>query len=606
MNRILLLILVLSFTFGVFAQGGGQNVDFSQFGVTIEPDKRLIVVLASLEAAGIKTPLTDSGVEFRRQLQTDLAEISPDLRLRMVNFITQYKKRYPNLTDAQIIAPFVSMAYTLTPVPDLDEPIRTADLPGDLLEVLDYSPLLRQFYRQANLGQKLDGYYKKYVAVGDELRPSTSLMVGQLLDYLNTRPQLSYTEKVKTNAQSTKGTKRKLIGTETRERERRFFIVPEILAPAGTINFVNARDDYFAIAPPGTDLSTSEVRRAYLQFVLDPVVLKNAESIFEHRAAIKSLLDERRKSNPNISPDFVLAVSRSLVAAVDARQLEYDRSRFANFQARQKIAELEREDERLKKEGKFDAAQRDALKKEIVAKLNDYNRQLSDETAVYLSDAYESGAVLVFHFAEKLKSLEDSGFDLTESVGNMIAAVDATKEVDRIAQFAEARKRGIAERELRKTLAANQQVTVQNPLTIRLLEIDLQIKSNKFSEARGALEQLLTSDLVAKNPQEKARVYYSLGLVESRSAESAGEDIEERNIHLVAAQEAYSNVIKFKTAETDPAFISLSYVALARIYEFNDQNEYAVKVYEAAINIGDVAGGAFKEAVAARNRLLKP
>ena len=129
-------------------------------------------------------------------------------------------------------------------------------------------------------------------------------MIGQLLDYMHTRPEIIYVEKVKTESQPTKKGRTKLESTERRERERRFFIVPEMLAAKGTINFVNVGDDYFAIVPPSTDLASSEVRRAYLQFVLDPVVLKNAQEIFTHRDAIKTLLDERRANKPEYLARF--------------------------------------------------------------------------------------------------------------------------------------------------------------------------------------------------------------------------------------------------------------------------------------------------------------
>ncbi|MCW5961297.1 MAG: hypothetical protein KIS76_14125 [Pyrinomonadaceae bacterium] len=604
MKRALIFILLLVLSAGVFAQTQPRGLDFTEFGVRIEPDKRVIVVLAALEAAGINTPLTEKGDEFRRKLNADIAGISPALKTRMSTFVAQYKKRNARSTDSEIIAPFVQMAYALDPVPDLTEPSRSTDLPGELLDVLDFAPLVRDFFREVKMSQKIDDYYKEYQKIGDAMRPSTAVMVGTLLDYLNTRPELSYVERVKNTAQAAKGTKRKIEATERRERDRRFFVVPELLAPKGTINFVNVGDDYYAIVPPGTDLSTSEARRAFLQFVLDPVVLDNTEQIFAQRPAIKTLLDARRKINPSISPDFVLAISRSLVAAVDARQVEYERSRIANLQARQAIAAIEVEDEKLKKEGKFVQTERDALKKAVVAKLNEFTRQLSDETAVLLSDAYESGAVLVFHFADKLKGMEDSGFDITESVGNMIASLDAAKETDRIAEFSEARARGIAERERRKLSIADQANVIENPLTKRLLEIETEIKSKNYDVARISLKNLLKTEPVENDPNEKVRVFYSLGRVESLSAEAANNP-EDRNNHLVAAQQAYSNVIKFKTDTTDKALISLAYVALARIYEFSDQSEYAVKVYEAAINVGDIPGGAYAQAVAARERLLK-
>ena len=171
--------LILALAANVFAQNS-QPFDFSAYGVKIEPDKRLIVVLASLEAAGFETPLSEKGSDFRRRLRADLATLDPELVGKMQYFVKQFRSRHAGDSEAELVAPFISMAYTLTPVPDLSEPLRTTDLPGDLLEVLDYSPLVRQFYRSVlrtpdgnlTVGQRIDQYYKEYQEAGDRMRPS--------------------------------------------------------------------------------------------------------------------------------------------------------------------------------------------------------------------------------------------------------------------------------------------------------------------------------------------------------------------------------------------------------------------------------------------------
>ncbi|HEV8158712.1 MAG TPA: hypothetical protein VGP58_06760, partial [Pyrinomonadaceae bacterium] len=418
MRKVLLLALILIFSVSHFAQNAPTGFDLTNYGVKIEPDRRLMVVMASLEAAGLDTPLTAEGEKFRQKLKTDLQGLSPELRQKLVIFVEQYKRRHPKATNAELIAPFVSMAYTLSPAPDFADPARATDLPDDLLEVLDFAPLVREFYR-ASIRAKLDEYVKEYQAAGDNLRPSAVEMVSQLLDYLHTRPELTYIEKIKIQTKDAKG-KKTLEKTETRERTRRFFIVPEMLAPKGTVNFRNIGDNYFAIVPPQTDLSRSEVRRAYLQFIVDPLVLKNGRDISTLRDGIKTLLDERRKENADISPDVFLAVARSLIAAIDARQIEFDKTRIVTAQARRKIDQMKTVDE----------------KKSVSAELAQFKKSLSDETALQLSEAYERGAVLSFYFADQLKGLEDSGFDIAGSLREIILSLDTTKETNRLAQFA--------------------------------------------------------------------------------------------------------------------------------------------------------------------------
>ena len=616
MKRVLFpaLFLVL-LSSAAFAQNSSQVFDLSQYGVKIEPDRRLIVVLASLEAAGLETPLTDKGREFRQKLRTDLATLNPDLQQKMAFFVTQYKKRHDKASEAELVAPFVSMAYTLGPVPDLNEPTRATDLPGDLLEVLDFSPYVRQFYRSpikitdgaeektTTVGARIEEYYKEYQATGDALRPSTIRMVRDLLDYLHTRPQTTYLEQIKTEIQKGKSKNTKLSKTETREHERRFFIVPDLLAQRGTINFRNISDDYYVIVPPGTDLSESEVRRAYLQFVLDPIILKNAKDITTFKDGIKALLDERRKTNADISPDIFLAVSRSLVAATDARQGFYQKFQEATLEAR-----------RAANSGRKPISETTDAQGRKVVKLTDELYLIDgrfamppaeDEMTLKLSEAYERGAVLSFYFADSLKGLEDSQFDIASSLRDIIISLDTKKEENRLAEAADARRRAVAAREERRKQAA---VIVENPLTKKLLEVEPLIQSQKYPQAETAL-----NDILKTNPAE-SRVFYALGRVKTLSA-AAITEAEKRNELIGEAKNFFTKVLEIedqkaknpdsKAEKSDPALVSLTYVALARLYEYYDQNAYAIKIYEKVISMGDMKGGGYQEAVVARERLLK-
>ncbi|MBK7708517.1 MAG: hypothetical protein IPN69_15370 [Acidobacteria bacterium] len=600
MKRVVFVFLLLALSLPVFAQGNPQLFDLSQYGVKIEPDRRLIVVSLALEASGLESPLTEKGSEFRQKMRADIEGLNPELVQRMKFFVDQYRKRHPKASSSELMAPFISMSYTLGPVPDLAEPTRATDLPGDLLEVLDFSPLVRQFYRSVirrgdqsyTVSQKVEEYYKEYQATGDAMRSSTIEMVRGLLDYLHTRPELVYTEQIKTEIQKGKSKTAKLQKTEIRERERRFFIVPDILAQDATINFRNIGDDYYAIVPPGTELDESEVRRAFLQFVLDPIILKNSRDILTFKEGIKSLLDERRKTNPDISPDIVLAVSRSLVAAVDAKQPAYQKFQSETAEARRNV-------------GKKPVSETTDAKGRKVVQLTDElylidgrfeMPRLDDEVALQLSEAYEKGAVLAFYFAQQLKGLEESQFDIAGSLRDMILSLDTTKEGNRLADTADARKRALAYREEQRKTALT---LVENPLTKRLTEIEPLIKAQKYGEAEAELRKLLEA-----NPND-LRIPYNLGRVKSLSA-AAITDIEERNVRILEAKTYFDNILRAaQLQKADPALISLTYVALARLYEYYDQNEYAVKIYEAAIQLGDVKGGAYQEAVAARARLMK-
>jgi hypothetical protein len=582
---------------GLFAGAGvAQNVqpgfDLSNYGVRIEPDKRLILVLVTLEMAQspdagpqklLNTPLSPKGEEFRKQLLQDNAALNDDLRRRISNFVFQYKKRHPNASDAEIVSPFISMAYALSPVPDLADPDRSSDLPAQLLDVLDFAPLVREFYRRSTVNAKLDDYVMIYRAESEGLlRSSSREMVTDLLGYLHTRPQLYYIEKVKTQATKTKG-KATLEKVETRTHERRFHIVPEMLSPDGNVVFLNAGDDYYAILPPDKDLRFSEVRRAYLQFVVDPLALGAVKEMVMLRPWTRSRLDERRKAAGSLSSDVVLAVSRSLAAAIDIRQSQRSKADIATEQARRKLAGLSSDEE----------------KRAVTTELERFKISLADESAIQLAEDYDKGLVLVFFFADKLRDVEDSGFDIAASLKDMIGSFDEAKESARVTDGLAASQKALAVRGSRRENAAGAGVVADNPVTSRLLDIQKAIDVKDYARASAELTAL------SKKYPKEPRVFYNLGRVAGLIA-SGTNDPEEQAHHLVEAKEAYANVIDSATADTDRALLSLTYVALARIYEHFDSNDVAIKLYDGAIKVGDVGGGAYHEAIAGKQRLLLP
>lgn len=596
MKYALFAFLLFVVSLGVSAQAVPAGFDLLNYGVRIEPDKRVMVVLAALDAARttnatgevvpvLNPKLSPEGEKFRELLRSDLAVLNEGLRQRISSFVIQYKKRNPEATDAELVAPFVSMAYSLTQVPELADPVVTSDLPGNLLDVLDFAPLVRDFYRRSSISANLDDYVKNYQKIADgKLRSTSREMVNDLLSYLHTRPQLYYAEKIKTETKKSGSKTTTLNKTETRERERRFYIVPEMMAPAGNVIYLNVKDDYVVVVPPDTDATFSEARRGFLQFVVDPIILNNAKDIATIRDSIKAILDERRKIDPKVSPDVYLTLSRSLVAAIDAKQSENVKRSIAMNQSRQRI----------------DRAQTVEEKRAISQELQRYQEVLADETALELSEEYDKGAVLVFYFAEQLKGVEDSGFDIASSMREMLLSFDPAKEPGRYASFAEARRRALAVRDERKRNPVQSVISV-NPVTTRLVEIQKLIDAKDYARAGADLKALLE-----QNPGEP-RIYYSLGRVASLTA--AGFDsrqADEQSAKLLEAKVAFENVIRIgQKQKIDAALLSLSYVALAKIYTFFDNRSYAMALYDAAIKVGDVSGGGYAEALSAKQALLK-
>lgn len=619
MKKIFLFVIFTLLFTASFAQTPQKNqFDLKQYGINIETEKRLIVVMASLEAAEIDTPLSKMGEEFRQTIRQDLSSLNPDLRVKIKNFLGQYKRRFAerykqrlspeeakkfdeilakngvNLSKeeaaryksflTEFTAPFISLAFALSPVPDLSDPAKTDDLPGELLEVFDYAPLVREFYRKSGIDGNLATYNKKYEELGGKLYRPAAIMSLNLLDYLHTRPELSVFEKVKTERKEGKKT---LASTEVREKTRRFFIIPDMLGVANIARFRNVGDDYYVIVPPDINFDSSEVRRSYLQFTFDTLVLKNNKEISQLRAGIRQLLDARQKAGVEVSPDVFLAVAKSLVVAADVKQKEY-----ALLDEATTIARL-----------KIDKAQGDDAKKAISGELFKLKAQLADESTLELSEAYEKGAVLAFYFADQFKQLEGGGFDIAGYLQDMLLAIDVAKESNRLTTNAEAIKRASLLREQRRKLG-EQEVVInaaeferQKLLKAKLDEVDVLINSKKYDEADAQLNKMQ-----ADFGDYLTVIYYTKGRV---SSAYAGESFDEtlRDERLQKAAVNYSNAVRSATPTTDKAVLSLAYVALGKILEFYDKKDAALKYYEDAITLGDVPKGAYAEAVARKAKL---
>lgn len=579
--------------------------DLADYGAQIKPEPRLIAVMAALDTAGFDpTPTGEEPSIFRTQLRRDLANLDPDLRGRLKTFYERNKLqrgadgREP--TPAEQAARYVSLAYALGPAPGFEEPPRSVDLPSGLLEVLDFAPLVREFYRKSGIDERMPGYLRAYQVEGDRLRRSTAAMIYGVTSYLNTRPITTTIERIpiKSPTSADKGKKNAPVRYETREHERRFFVVPDLLAAPGTINFRVIADDYFVIVPYCNEMkyycsgrdnnqASAEVRRAYIQYLVDPLVVRFNRDISARREQLKQLLDARKAAGENISPDVYLMVARSLVAAIDVR---FNEALILDNLSREASAKLGTA---------TDAARRAEIVKEVEAARSG----ISDEATARLADAYENGGTLAFYFAEQLRGVQASGFDVTNSIADMLASFDPARETRRLEEADAARKRArAAASQARAAQADNATAAASLPnaaLVKKLIEVDGLLRLKNYTAAE---ERLLA--LLREFPGEP-RVFFSLAETANLSARDAtDEDVQSQRLNKALTN--YRNAVAHATADTDRCLLTRSHEAMGRILDFLDQRDEALKEFDAAISINDATCGSYRDAVEAKKKLLQP
>ncbi|MFN2596147.1 MAG: hypothetical protein ABR563_03050, partial [Pyrinomonadaceae bacterium] len=548
----------------------------------------LVVTMAALDAAGFDPAPGKPASAFRARVRADQSALDPDLRERLHRFYELNKLRSPGATPAEQSARYVSLAFALGAPPDFEAPPRSDDLFEGVAEVLDFAPLLRDFYRRSGISERLPNYLAEYRAEGERLRRPVAEMVKETLDYLHTRPVTTVVERVRVPATETDKKKKDSPQTTftTREHERRFLVVPDPLAAPGAINFRVIGDDYYVVVPAGIDPASSEVRRAYLRYVVDPIVLRFNRDVALKRADVQSILDARaRVSGGAAMPTAFESVARSLAVAADAR-----------INAQSRISDLQqRAAARLQA---TPGAARAALTKEV----QDERAQIEDEATTELADAYERGAALAFYFAEQLREQESSGFDFADSFPDVMSRLDAARELRRPEEYAAARARVAAARERAAKEAAEMSPAEAEGARRRaelirsLDEVSRLIQSHDFASAEQRLRAMLS------DYKGEPRVFFALGQTWSASAADAVNN-ETRDARLANALANYANAIQVADRANDLALIARAHLARGRILEFLERRDEAFKEYDAAIQIGAAGGAAYREAVEAKKKL---
>jgi hypothetical protein len=448
--------------------------------------------------------------------------------------------------------------------------------------------LLKEFYRRSGIEERMVTYTRAYQSEGDRLRPPTEAMIRDTLSYLHTRPITESFEKVLNKAPAAKKDAPRTY--TTREHQRNFFVLPDLLAPRGAINFRVIGDDYYVIVPQGTDPTSSEMRRAYLQYVIDPLMIRFNREIAGRREAIKQILAEREKAGSTVSPDVFLTVSRSFVAAADARYNEVRNLENLARETRVRLLNVKEE------------ATRTAITTESQAATN----AIQDGTIARLADEYEHGAVLDFFFADQLKGIESSGFDIANFFPDMIASFDPAREIRRPAEYAEARKRANAAREARvasrdttSSTYSDAEAAKAASLVKQLSDVEEMLRLKDYTAAESRLNELF------KEYPREPRIFFALAQTSNLAAQDAtDEDVQSDRLKRAVAN--YRLAVHASSPDTDRALISRAHEAMGRIYAFLENNEEATKEFDAAINMGDVRGGAYKEALAGKKRLEQP
>lgn len=550
----------------------------SEVNVRIEPDVRTFVVMAALNMAGFDyetggQPLSPARVALRN----DLAKLDPQVKEKLAAYYKAHRR--PGVDETADAARYAALSLMMTPPPAFNipqSPDRTVS--EDLQPLLDFVPVLREFYVKSGIRELIP----KYTAVGEAYAAAYRVAVGttiyQVLDYFHARPETVIAMRplvVTTGEIAGKKQKETVI---TRTRTRQVFVIPDALAAMDTStvrgDILNQKedlltrkigDDYVVIVGPSRVPATDPVRQALIRFVIDPMIERHLKASLEYKDPILKLVAAVPTAAKQYGNSVYLVIRESLAQATDVR--------LRRLQA--------------------------------IATRGTY----SEDDAVFdLAQAYLRGAVLSFHFYEALTGYEKVGIGIEDFFDSMITTARFDRESARAKEFEPVVTRVSAARTRAPKGAAGASLpadTVIGAMAGKILMLDDLIRQKRFAEARSLLDEILQAE------PDNARALYGKAQVLTQTPSAVELDpkadendkIQAQHDRLEQAITLYRKAIGNASKDSERWLIQWSYVFLGRIFDFQEFRSDAIALYEKAIELGpDIPNGAYKEALEGKQR----
>lgn len=235
---VLLTAAVLSFSGRARAQAsaaGGEDAS----AIRVQPNEQIFATLCAVYAAGY--PVAPANLP--PQLQPVLQEVAT-LRGPSVAALQAFYRQHRLPTPAATLAQYVSFALVVGPPPDFDYVVPEEGIPPDVRDLEGFRKLLVDFYAQNDIRQLWIQVEPYYEAQAGQFRGSVSQIVSIATGYARRMERFQGARKFVVNVDP-------LIGAVT--------------------NFRIYSERYELAVNPAAAGAASEIRHAFLHFLLDPL-----------------------------------------------------------------------------------------------------------------------------------------------------------------------------------------------------------------------------------------------------------------------------------------------------------------------------------------------
>jgi tetratricopeptide (TPR) repeat protein len=217
---------------------------------------------------------------------------------------------------------------------------------------------------------------------------------------------------------------------------------------------------------------------------------------------------------------------------------------------------------------------------------------------------------LDFFFADQLRDFQSSGFDIANFFAEMISGFDVARESKRLPAVSAARERALAARKahprysawlIDPSAEARQTIDVsRNSALIKSLsEVEKLLQTRNYEQAETQLKSLLQ-----EYPGDP-RLLFTLGQTAGLWArDTTDDDLQTQRLNRALAN--YRLAVAAASPESDKVLLSRAHETMGRILAFLDKKDEALKEFDEAIKIGEVTGGAYRDAIEGKRKLSQP
>jgi predicted negative regulator of RcsB-dependent stress response len=249
----------------------------------LDASPTLFTVMAAANAAGYDAMIdSPSNSPLRKRVRDSLAKMNIPSLPALKNFFGKHND----------ISPYISFALTCEGPPSFAIRKHDIEVPPDVTQVAQLTPLLAAFYKEAHIADLWQGAQPEISQALARYQKPVIDAVMQVNLYLR---------------QQTSGASR-----------TRFQILVELLGAPNQVHTRSYGFQYTIVLTPSPDTHVFEIRHAYLHYSLDPLATHHAD-ILERKKGLADHAFRAQALDDRLKNDWLGLAGESLVKAVEAR-----------------------------------------------------------------------------------------------------------------------------------------------------------------------------------------------------------------------------------------------------------------------------------------------